>query len=144
MAITTSAPAQDHEFFLRHAFAVARRSRAQGNHLLGAILVGADGSILMEAENSCVVSGNRTGHAELNLIARASIAYDAQFLGQCSLYTSAEPCAMCAGAAYWTGTGRVVYGLSEKALGALIGAHPENLTMSLDRRQVLAAGQRTI
>jgi hypothetical protein len=60
------------------------------------------------------------------------------------VYTSAEPCAMCAGAAYWTGISPVVYGLSEKALGAHIGAHPENLTMSLDCRQVCAAGQRTI
>ena len=47
---------------------------------------------------------------------------------------------MCTGAAYWTGIGRIVYGLSEKGLGAIIGPHPENLTMDLPCRTVLAAG----
>jgi tRNA(Arg) A34 adenosine deaminase TadA len=60
------------------------------------------------------------------------------------MYASAEPCAMCAGAAYWAGVGRVVYGLSECELGQIIGPHPENLTMDLPCRNVLAAGQRTI
>jgi tRNA(Arg) A34 adenosine deaminase TadA len=60
------------------------------------------------------------------------------------MYASAEPCAMCAGAAYWAGVGRVVYGLSERDLRRLIGPHPENLTMDLPCRTVLAAGQRSI
>jgi tRNA(Arg) A34 adenosine deaminase TadA len=74
----------------------------------------------------------------------ASRAYSADFMTGCTLYTSAEPCAMCAGAAYWAGVGRVVYGLSERDLGVLIGPHPENLTMNLPCRIVLGSGQRTI
>jgi tRNA(Arg) A34 adenosine deaminase TadA len=75
---------------------------------------------------------------------RASLAYKAEFLAGCTMYASAEPCAMCAGSAYWAGVGRVVYGLSERDLGSLIGPHPENLTMDLPCRVVLGAGQRAV
>jgi tRNA(Arg) A34 adenosine deaminase TadA len=78
------------------------------------------------------------------LMTQASVEYTAAFLAGCTMVTSAEPCAMCAGAAYWAGVGRVVYGLSERELGALIGRHPENLTMDLPCRIVLGAGQRAI
>ncbi len=50
---------------------------------------------------------------------------------------------MCAGSAYWAGVGRVVYGLSEREMGEIIG-HPDNLTMDLPCRSVLGAGQRSI
>jgi tRNA(Arg) A34 adenosine deaminase TadA len=134
----------DHDFYLRRAFAVARLSRANGNHPFGAVLVGPDGTVLMEAENSCVTTRDRTGHAERNLMSRAAIVYDLGFLTKCTLYSSAEPCAMCAASAYWAGIGQVVYGLSETALNALIGPHPENLTLALDCRTVLGAGQRPV
>jgi tRNA(Arg) A34 adenosine deaminase TadA len=143
--MTPSGTAMDgHERHLRHAIDVAQRSRARGNHPFGAILVGPDDVVIMEAENSCVTERDRTGHAERNLMTRASIAYPAAFLARCTLYTSAEPCAMCAAAAYWAGIGRIVYGLSEKTLAALIGRHSDNLTLDLDCRSVLATGQRRI
>jgi tRNA(Arg) A34 adenosine deaminase TadA len=72
----------------------------------------------------------------------ASRTHKPAFLARCTLYTSAEPCAMCAGAIYWAGIGRVVYGLSEKALRAMTGAHAENPTLDLPCRIVFAAGQR--
>ena len=143
MAAPPTFSAADHERYLRLALDVARRSRAEGNHPFGAILVGPDGKVLMEAENGAG-GGDRTGHAERVLMTRASLAYDAEFLAECTLYANAEPCAMCAGASYWAGIGRVVYGLSEKKLKALIGPHPENLTMDLPCRTVFAAGQRKV
>jgi tRNA(Arg) A34 adenosine deaminase TadA len=133
----------DHDHHLRHTFALARQARANGNHPFGATLVGPDGALLMEAGNGAD-TGDRTAHAERTLMSLASIAYDAVFLAGCTMYTSAEPCAMCAGAAYWAGIGRVVYGLSEKDLKDLIGPHPENLTMDMPSRAVLAAGQRAV
>jgi tRNA(Arg) A34 adenosine deaminase TadA len=129
---------------VRLAIEVARRARAAGNHPFGAVLVGVDGAVLMEAGNAHGVAGDRTGHAERVLMTQASLVYSAAFLQACTLFVSAEPCAMCAGAAYWAGVGRVVYGLSERALKALIGPHPENLTMDLPCRTVLGAGQRAI
>jgi tRNA(Arg) A34 adenosine deaminase TadA len=139
-----SIPLETDEHYLRLSIEIARQARAAGNHPFGAILVGPDGSVLLEAGNAHGDAGDRTGHAERVLMTRASLAYPAEFLGGCTLYSSAEPCAMCAGAAYWAGVGRVVYGLSERELGQLIGPHPDNLTMDLPCRAVLAAGQRTI
>ena len=55
---------------------------------------------------------------------------------------SAEPCAMCSGAIYWAGIGRVVYGLSEARLRGITGNHPENPTLDLPCRDVFARGQR--
>lgn len=51
---------------------------------------------------------------------------------------------MCAGAIYWAGVGRVVYGLAESRLAALTGAHPENPTLALPCREVFARGQRPV
>jgi tRNA(Arg) A34 adenosine deaminase TadA len=132
------------EDYLRLTLAIARQARAAGNHPFGAILVGPDGSVLLQAGNAHGDAGDRTGHAERVLMTQASVEYTAAFLAGCTMVTSAEPCAMCAGAAYWAGVGRVVYGLSERELGALIGRHPENLTMDLPCRIVLGAGQRAI
>lgn len=133
-----------HEDYLRLAIEVARQARAAGNHPFGAILVGPDGSVLLLAGNAHGSTGDRTAHAERVLMSKASHRYSASFLAGCTMYASAEPCAMCAGSAYWAGIGRVVYGLSERGLGALIGPHPENLTMDLPCRTVLSAGQRTV
>ena len=133
-----------HEHYIRLTLDIARKARAAGNHPFGAILAGPEGAVLMTAGNAHGDTGNRTAHAERVLMTRASQAYTADFLATCTLYASAEPCAMCAGAAYWAGIGRVVYGLPERELAALIGPHPENLTMDLPCRVVLGAGQRTI
>ncbi len=132
------------EDYVRLAIDVARQARASGNHPFGAILVGSDGAVLMQAGNAHGDTGDRTGHAERLLMTRASVAWSAEFLAGCTMYVSAEPCAMCAGAAYWAGVGCVVYGLSERDLGLLIGPHPDNLTMNLPCRTVLDAGQRQV
>lgn len=84
-----------------------------------------------------------TGHAERLIMTQASKLYRPDVLNQCTLYVSAEPCAMCAGAIYWAGVGRVVYGLSETRLKALTGNHPENPTLALPCRIVFESGQRT-
>jgi tRNA(Arg) A34 adenosine deaminase TadA len=132
------------EDYLRLTIRIAQDARAAGNHPFGAILVGPDGAVLMQAGNAHGLAGDRTGHAERVLMTQASTAYTADFLAGCTMYASAEPCAMCAGAAYWAGVGRVVYGLSEDDLRTLIGPHPENLTMNLPCRIVLGAGQRPV
>lgn len=132
------------EELIRHCIELAQQSRARGDHPFGALLADADGNILLEAMNTCGTKGDFTGHAERNLMTEASMAYDAEFLRTCSMYTSAEPCAMCAGSVYWAGVGRVVHGMSERALKDLIGPDPENLTMDLPCRTVFASGQRSV
>ena len=137
-------PPLDHETFLRRAFAVAQCARSHGNHPFGAILVSATGEILLEVENGYMPDRDMTGHAERLLATAASKQFDPKFLADCTLYTSAEPCCMCAGAAYWAGIGRVVYGLSERRLKTITGNHAENPTLDLPCRTVFAAGQRPV
>ena len=129
---------------LRLAVEAAKRARAAGNHPFGAVLAGPDGEVRMEAENTVTTGRDVTGHAELNLVRAASGAFSEDELAGCTLYSSTEPCAMCAGGIYWSGIGRMVYALAEARLGELTGAEAVNPTMHLSARTVLAAGQRSI
>jgi tRNA(Arg) A34 adenosine deaminase TadA len=144
MPVTTAAARPGDLDLLRRAIDLARQSRARGDHPFGALLAGPDGAVLLEAMNTCGTQGDRTGHAERNLMTEASKRYTAEFLAQCTMVTSAEPCAMCAGSVYWAGVGRVVHGMSERALKDLIGPDPENLTMDLPCTTIFAAGQRAV
>jgi tRNA(Arg) A34 adenosine deaminase TadA len=128
--------------YLRRSFEVAKLAQAHGNHPFGAILVGPDGQVLLERENGYRPDRDMTGHAERVLATDACKAFPAELLARCTLYTSAEPCAMCAGAVYWAGIGRVVYGLSEKRLKSITGDHSENPTLDLPCRTVFTSGQR--
>ena len=130
------------ESLLRRAIAISIRSVANGNHPFGALL--ADGAeVVLEAENTVTSTGDITGHAETNLV-RLAGRFSLQQLRGFTLYTSCEPCAMCSGAIYWAGIGRVVYAMSENALLPLTGDHPDNPTLSLPSREVFARGQRTV
>jgi tRNA(Arg) A34 adenosine deaminase TadA len=129
-------------YFLRRSFEVARRSLTHGNHPFGAILVGRDRTVLIEAENGYMPSHDATAHAERLLASQACTTLSADVLKGATLYSSAEPCAMCAGAIYWAGIGRLVYGLSEHRLRAITGDHPENPTLDLPCREVFTSGQR--
>jgi len=132
------------EAMLRRSFDVARRAMAAGNHPFGAVLVGPDGAVLVESENGFLPGRDMTAHAERLLATRASTTYRPDFLASCTLYSSAEPCAMCAGAIYWAGIGRVVYGLGEHRLKEITGDHPENPTLDVPCRLVFGGGQRRV
>jgi tRNA(Arg) A34 adenosine deaminase TadA len=137
-------PTQD-EALLRKAFDVARRAGEGGDHPFGCILVDEGGIVLMEQGNGYKAEGrDMTAHAERMLATRASKSRPPSFLASCTLYASAEPCAMCAGAIYWAGIGRVVYGQSERDLKAATGDHAENPTLDLPCRTVFTAGQRKV
>ena len=128
--------------FLRRSFEVARRSMSHGNHPFGAILVDKDGKVLLESENGYMPAHDGTAHAERLLATEACRTLSRDVLAASTLYSSAEPCAMCAGAMYWAGIGRLVYGLSEHRLRGITGNHPENPTLDLPCREVFASGQR--
>jgi tRNA(Arg) A34 adenosine deaminase TadA len=136
-------PSGRDEHFLRRAFDVARRALTHGNHPFGAILVAADGTVLIEAENGYMPDRDGTAHAERLASTQACTTLNPAILSTATLYSSAEPCAMCAGAIYWAGIGRLVYGLSEQRLRDITGNHPENPTLNLPCREVFASGQRS-
>ncbi|AZG47885.1 Guanine deaminase [Gordonia insulae] len=130
---------------LRVAIDLAAEARNDGRHPFAAIVVLADGTVISTAmNNSRPPEGDPTQHAELSAAAHAARLVAPEVLAGATLYTSAEPCAMCAGAIYWTGIGRVVYALSEARLLDLTGDNPENPTFALPCREVFARGQRAI
>ena len=135
-------PSEFDEHFLRRSFDVARRAKVNGNHPFAAILVDQNRNVLIEAENGYMPNHDGTAHAERLLATQACTTLNRDVLKAATLYSSAEPCAMCAGAIYWAGIGRLVYGLSEHRLRALTGNHPENPTLDLPCREVFRRGQR--
>jgi tRNA(Arg) A34 adenosine deaminase TadA len=127
---------------LRRAIAVSQSARDHGNHPFGALLVDAAGAIVLEAENTVTTDDDLTCHAETNLVRLASRAIPHADLAGHTLYTSCEPCAMCAGAIYWAGIGRVVYGLSEAGLAEVAGDDPDHPMLMHPCRAVFADGGR--
>jgi tRNA(Arg) A34 adenosine deaminase TadA len=130
--------------YLRRAIDLAGSAREHGNHPFGAILVDTDGRLLAEAENTVNTDHDCTGHAETNLVRLASQRFDPSTLAGSTLYTSTEPCAMCAGAIHWSGISRVVFALAEDQLYQLTGGDPSNETMRLPCREVFARCRRPI
>ncbi len=130
------------EKYLREVIALSQRSREQGHHPFAAMVVDADGRVISAAMNAS--ASDRTAHAEMNALRAASMKFSPGQMAGATLYSSAEPCAMCAGGAYWTGVSRVVYALAEQSLLQLTGSDPENPTLALPCREVFARGQREI
>jgi len=125
---------------LRRANEVALAAAAKGRHPFGAVLVAADGeTVLLEQGN---VDG--VNHAEAVLARVAAHRFDAATLWGCTLVTTVEPCAKCAGTQYWAHIGRLVYGMSEARLLELTGNHSENPTLDLPCREVFARGQKSM
>ncbi len=129
--------------FLRAAIAVAQRARRNGNNPFGSVLVDGDGKLVLEAENSTLTERDPTGHAETNLARRAFAQFDSAYLAACTLYTSTEPCAMCCGAIFWAGIGRVVYALSQANFHQWF-VPPGLPTLHLPSREVFARGERAV
>ena len=125
---------------LRAANAIARAALAAGHHPFGALLVAPDHeTVLLEQGNVDSVN-----HAEAVLARTAAQKFDLVTLWGCTLYTTVEPCCMCAGTQYWANIGRLVYGMEERRLLQLTGNHAENPTMDLPCREVFAHGQKNI
>jgi tRNA(Arg) A34 adenosine deaminase TadA len=127
---------------LRRAIEIAASAREHGNHPFGALLVNAAGEIVAEAENTVVTESDATGHAETNLVRKASREFGD--LSGHTLYTSTEPCAMCSGAIYWSGVRHMVYALPEHALYAMTDADSDNPTLALPSREVFARGRHEV
>jgi tRNA(Arg) A34 adenosine deaminase TadA len=125
---------------LQRAQQVAQAAQDAGHHPFGAILVGPDHeTVLMEQGNVDSVN-----HAEAVMAREAARRFTPEQLWACTLVTTVEPCAMCAGTQYWAHIGRVIYGMEESELLALTGNHAENPTLALPCRELFARGQKDV
>jgi tRNA(Arg) A34 adenosine deaminase TadA len=132
---------------LRHltrAIELAASAREHGNHPFGSLLVDGDGDVVLEAENTVVTDRDCTAHAEQNLVRAAVARLEPDQLAGYTLYTSTEPCAMCAGAIFWSGIGRVVFALSSATLGGIVQDPTGGRTLAISCREVFARGGRPV
>ena len=120
----------DHHKYIRQVIEIARSAHANGNRPFGALLISANGEALASAENSQLTGEQVLAHAEMVLLHDAVRQFSPDVLQGSTIYTSAEPCAMCAGAIFWSGVGRLVFGLSGEKLHQLAGKSPDMLLAS--------------
>ncbi|MEO0826364.1 MAG: nucleoside deaminase [Cyanobacteria bacterium J06642_9] len=125
---------------LRQANRIAKRAESFGHHPFGAILVAPDHETVLLSQGNV----DTVNHAESVLVRTAVTNFSPDYLWDCTLYTTVEPCAMCAATQYWGNIGRLAYGLSEARLLELTGNHPENPTLDLPCREVFKRGQKAI
>jgi tRNA(Arg) A34 adenosine deaminase TadA len=107
------------ERHLRRAVELAVAARATGDMPYGSLLVGPTGDVLAEDHNTVVTEQDITAHPELKLARWAARQLDADVARQTTMYTSCQPCPMCAGAIARSGLGRVVFALSSEQLQEL-------------------------
>jgi tRNA(adenine34) deaminase len=93
--------------YLRRAIELSAIGSARGNRPFGAVVVAADGSLLAEAHNDNAATGDCTAHAEVNALRQLR----REAMAGATIYASGEPCVMCAGAIFWSGIRRVVFGI---------------------------------
>src|SRR5262249_45065370 len=129
---------------LRTCIEISAEARRSGNTPFGALLADREGRVLLTQGNVEFTEHRCTGHAETALMEWASKQFSKEMLWECSLYTTAEPCAMCAGGIYWGNVGTVVYAISEARLSQLTGDDERNLTLNLPCREVFAKGRKKI
>ncbi|HZQ72464.1 MAG TPA: nucleoside deaminase [Burkholderiales bacterium] len=141
--LVEGAPTGADATYLRRVIEGARRSREAGRHPFASLVV-LDGEVIAESQSMKSGNTDATNHSEMRVLREASATRPPPVLARATLYASTEPCAMCAGATYWAGIGRLVFGFSEASLRALTGADPWNPTLALPCREVFARGSRHI
>lgn len=94
---------------MRLAIAEAKSARKAGDYAIGAVVV-RDGAVLASSGNRIKLEHDPTQHAEIAAIRLACASLCTRHLERAVLYTTAEPCPMCASAAIWARMSGIVSG----------------------------------
>lgn len=105
------------EYYMSMALFQAQEAAAEGEVPIGAVIVGADGSILAAEHNRTEALHDVTAHAEMLAIGAAASVIGAKYLIDCTLYVTVEPCPMCAAAIGWAQIRRIVIGAADPKRG---------------------------
>ena len=106
--------------FMRDALRQAEKALRAEEVPVGAVVVRA-GRVIARAYNQVELLKDATAHAEMLAITQAEAAVGDWRLGECDLYVTKEPCAMCAGALVHVRMRRVVFGCADPRSGAAGG-----------------------
>lgn len=101
---------------IRLCFTIAEGAKENADGPFGSVITNEEGQIIAKAGNTTSSKNSVIYHAEMNAIEQAESVRGKGNLEGCTLYSSAEPCPMCASAIVWCGLKRVVFGASIKAL----------------------------
>jgi tRNA(adenine34) deaminase len=104
------------ESFMQEALKEAQTAFSLGEVPVGAVIV-CQNRIIARAHNLTERLNDTTAHAEMQAFTSASHYLGGKYLDDCTLYVTLEPCVMCAGAAFWTQLGRIVYGADDDKRG---------------------------
>jgi tRNA(adenine34) deaminase len=130
--------------YLRQAIDQSRSALERGNRPYGAVLVGADGQVLADGQNTEQSDRDITGHAETNALREAFQRLGPERLAGSTMYASGEPCPMCAATMFYGGVSRVVYAVSRAKARELSPQTQENPTLGVTCRDILATSSRPI
>ncbi len=130
--------------YLMQAIGWARMARERGNRPFGAIIVAEDGRVLAEAYCNTSETGDCTGHAEINAVRKVSAHISREVLAHATLYSSVEPCVMCAGAIFWANIRRVVYGIDADTLREFRAGRHIQLEPGISCHDIFAASPHKI
>ncbi|HEV8484724.1 MAG TPA: tRNA adenosine(34) deaminase TadA [Blastocatellia bacterium] len=106
------------EEFMRQALAEAEAARLEGEVPVGAVVV-IDGKIRGRGHNAVITRTDPTAHAEVMALREAAKSAGNYRLTDAVLYSTIEPCAMCAGAIIHSRIKRLVYGTADPKAGAV-------------------------
>jgi tRNA(Arg) A34 adenosine deaminase TadA len=129
----------DHDAHMREAFALAREAVDRGDRPFGSVLVRDDAVVAAES-NRVVTANDIRRHPELHLAYRARREFDADDRAEMVMYTSTEPCPMCAGGMKGAGFDRVVYSVSADEIAAFTGDEPPTRAATILGEQTSVEG----
>ena len=117
-------PVYSDEYFMNEALKEAFKAMEKDEVPIGAVVV-IENRIIARGHNLTETLNDVTAHAEMQAFTAASDYLGGKYLNECTLFVTLEPCVMCAGAAFWTQIGKLVYGAEDKKRG--YGLIPERL-----------------
>ncbi len=104
--------------FMRQALAEAEAAAARGEVPVGAVVVRGE-EVIAAAGNRTLELRDPSAHAEMRAIRQAARTLDSERLGDCDLYVTLEPCAMCAAAISFARIRRLYFGANDPKGGAV-------------------------
>ncbi len=106
----------DDDYFMKAALQEAKNAYEDDEVPVGAVIV-CNQRIIARGHNMTEKLNDVTAHAEILAITAAANFLGSKYLNDCTLYVTLEPCAMCAGALFWSQISRVVYGAHDEKRG---------------------------
>ncbi len=103
-------------YFMKEALKEAEKALEKDEVPVGAVIV-SNNIVIARAHNLTETLNDTTAHAEMQAFTSATNFLGGKYLGECALYVTLEPCLMCAGAAYWTRIGKIVWGAPDEKRG---------------------------